>query len=87
MELEDIFLVMLKESIDDLRSGKLPKSKFIGKYMEALNKTDRVNAFRFKRPHVVGGGAEVNNNWIDYILGLSEEEFIYFKSSLIEKPV
>lgn len=83
MDIEDVFLVMLKESIDDLRSGKLPKGKFIGKYMQKLNETDRDNAFRFKRPQVVGGGTEVNNNWLDYILGLSEEEFVNFKEALM----
>lgn len=83
MELEDIFLEMLKESIDDLRSGKLPKAKFIGKYMQRLNTMDKENAFRYKRPQIVGGGEEPNNNWLDYILGLTEEEFINFKTSLI----
>lgn len=83
MELEDVFLSMLKENIDDLRSGKLPKSKFIGKYMEAINKIDRTNAFRYKRPQVIGEGNEINNNWMDYMMGLSEEEFTNFKNALI----
>lgn len=73
---------MLKESIDDLRSGKLPKGKFMGKYMSKLNELDKVNAFRYKRPQVIGGGEEPNNNWLDYILGLSEEEFVNFKIAL-----
>lgn len=74
---------MLKESIDDLRRGKLPKGKFMGKYMAKLNEADKENAFRFKRPQVVGGGKESNNNWLDYIIGLSEEEFGYFKIALM----
>lgn len=82
MELEDAFLSMLKESIDDLRSGKLTKSKFIGKYMETINKIDRTNAFRYKRPQVIGEGSEVNNNWLDYMMGLSGEEFEHFKNAL-----
>ena len=73
---------MLKESIDDLRSGKLPKGKFMGKYMGKLNELDKANAFRYKRPQVVGSGEEANNNWLDYILGLSEEEFLNFKIAL-----
>jgi hypothetical protein len=80
--MENIFIEMLKESIDDLRSGKLPKGKFIGKYMERLNKEDSKSAFRFKRPQVIGEGKEPNNNWVDYILGLSDEEYIYFKQAL-----
>ena len=83
MEAEDLFIEMLKESINDLRSGKLPKGKFVGKYIQKLNEIDRINAFRFKRPQVIGEGKEVNNNWLDYMMGLSEEEFIYFKNALI----
>lgn len=80
--MEDIFIEMLKESIADLRSGKLPKGKFIGRYMERLNNVDKANAFRFKRPQVIGDGKEPNNNWVDYILGLNEEEYTYFMQAL-----
>lgn len=83
MEVEDLFIEMLKESIDDLRNGKLPKGKFMGKYMAKLNELDKENAFRFKRPQVVGAGSEPNNNWLDYIIGLSEEEFTNFKIALM----
>lgn len=82
MEIEDIFLEMLKQSIDDLRNGKLPKGKFMGKYMAKLNELDKENAFRYKRPQVIGVGSEANNNWLDYILGLTEEEFMNFKIAL-----
>lgn len=85
MELENLFLKMITENLDDLRSGKLPKGKFVGKYIQMLNETDRENAFRFKRPYVIGEGKNPDNNWLDYILGLSEEEFIYFKQSLTTK--
>ena len=80
--MEDIFIGMLKGSIADLRSGKLPKGKFIGRYMERLNNVDKANAFRFKRPQVIGYGKEPNNNWVDYILGLNEEEYTYFMQAL-----
>jgi hypothetical protein len=69
--MEDIFIEMIKENIDDLRSGKLPKAKFIGRYMDALKKSDPDNAFRFKRPQVIGIG-EPENNWLDYIFSRRE---------------
>jgi len=81
-KMEDIFLLFLKENIDDLKSGKLPKGNFIGKYMERLNKQDKVNAFRFKRPQVIGHGKDSNNNWIDYVLNLNDEEYNYFKQAI-----
>jgi len=81
--IEDIFIKMLTESIDDLRSGTLPKGKFIGKYMAQLNTLNKEEAFRYKTPQVVGFGKEPNNNWVDYILALSEEEFMYFREALI----
>lgn len=82
MEAEDLFIEMLKESIDDLRGGKLHKGKFIGKYMSKLKEVAGKDDFRYKRPQVIAGGLDPNNNWLDYILGLSEEEFKYFKESL-----
>lgn len=82
MNAEDLFIEMLTESIDDLRSGKLPKGKFVGKYMAKLKEVAGEDAFRFKNPQVVGRGSEPGNNWLDYVLGLNEEEFIYFKSTL-----
>ena len=80
--IEDVFLEMVLENIDDLRSGKLPKAKFMGKYMAKLSQVDKVNAFRYKRPQVIGDGKEPENNWMDYILKLNEEEFNYFKEAL-----
>lgn len=85
MELEDVFLEMITENLDDLRSGKLPKGKFLGKYMAKLNEINKQDAFRFKRPQVIGGGKEPNNNWLDYILGLNDEEFEFFKQVVINK--
>ena len=80
--MEDIFIDMIKESIDALRSGELPKAKFIGKYMDALKKKDSINAFRFKRPQVICDKEDPNNNWVDYILGMEDEEAKYFKKAL-----
>lgn len=80
--MENVFIDILKENIDDLRSGNLPKGKFIGKYMEQLNKKNPSEAFRYKHPQILGFGKDVKNNWIDYILGLTDEEFEYFKSAL-----
>lgn len=82
MNIEDVFLCMLKENLEDLRSKKLPKGKFVGKYIQAITATDRQNAFRYKRPQVVGDGKEPENNWLDYMLGLSEQEFEYFKLAI-----
>lgn len=81
--MEKLFLEMVKQNIDDLRSGKLTKGKFIGKYMAELNKIDKENVFRYKRPQVIGDGKEPENNWLDYILKLNEEEFEYFKMALL----
>lgn len=80
--MDDVFLELLKIHIDDLKSGKLPKGKFIGKYMDEL-KRDKDNAFRYKRPQVIGDGKDSSNNWTDYILGLNEEQFEYFKQGLL----
>lgn len=80
--MEDIFIDMIKESIDALQSGELTKSKFIGKYMDALKKKDPINAFRFKRPQVIGDKEDPSNNWVDFILKMNDEEVKYFKEAL-----
>lgn len=85
MSIEDVFIEMISTNIDDLRIGKLPKAKFMGKYMAKLNEVDRENAFRYKRPQVIGDGKDADNNWLDYILKLSDEEFENFKTALNEK--
>lgn len=82
MNAEDLFLSMLTESLDDLRSGKLPKGKFMGKYMARLKEAAGDDAFRWKNPQVIGRGKEPDNNWLDYVLGLNDEEFIHFKNAL-----
>lgn len=82
MNSEDLFVSMLTESIDDIRSGKLPKGKFMGKYMARLKEVAGDEAFRYKNPQLIGRGNEPTNNWLDYMLGLNDEEFIYFKDSL-----
>lgn len=87
MNTEDLFIEMLKESIDDLRSGKLPKGKFVGKYMSKLKEVAGKDDFRYKRPQVISiftNKGDANNNWLDYVLGLNEEEFIHFKSTLTQ---
>lgn len=73
---------MIIQNLDDLRKEKLPKRKFIGKYIELLNKVDKENSFRFKSPQVIGEGKNSNNNWLDYILSMNEEEYENFKKSL-----
>lgn len=80
--MENIFIDLLRESIDDIRSLKIVKAKFMGKYMEALKKKDAENAFRFKRPQVIGDAKDPANNWLDYILKMSDEEYLYFKQAL-----
>jgi len=82
MEAEDVFLEMITESIDELKSGKMPKGKFLGKYMEKLKEVAGDQAFRYKRPQVISEGKEPDNNWLDYIIKLNDEEYKYFKESL-----
>lgn len=78
--LADIFVPMLIANMDDLRSGKLPKGKFVGKYIAELNKIDKTNAISYKCPQVVDHmGKDANNNWVDYMLGLNEDEYCWFK--------
>lgn len=84
MNAEDLFVSMLAENLDNLRSGKLPKGKFMGKYMARLKEVAGEDAFRYKNPQVVGRGQEPNNNWLDYMLGLTDEEFIHFKNALTQ---
>ena len=81
-ELEDVFVPMLTEHLYDLRSGKLPKSKFIGKYIEQLRTIDKDNAFRYRKPQVIGEGKEPDNNWLNYVVSMSEDEFENFKTTL-----
>lgn len=74
MDIEDIFIKMLIDNIDDLRSGKLHKSKFIGKYISELKSADKTNAFRYKSPQVIGRGDEPDNNWLDYVISLNDDD-------------
>jgi len=85
MKIEDVFLEMITEHLDDLRSGKLLKGKFLGKYMAKLSEIDKENAHRHKRPQVIGEGKEADNNWVDYILKMPDEEFVWFIESLMKK--
>lgn len=78
----NIFVDLLRETCDDLRTGELPKRKFIGKYTEKINKTDKANAFAYKSPQIVGDSKDPTNNWLDYMLGLSDEEYKYFKIAI-----
>lgn len=80
--IENVFVSMVIENIETLRSGELSKSKFIGRYMERINKADPKNSFRFKRPQVIGDKEAPRNNWIDYILAMNEDEFKYFKQAI-----
>ena len=73
---------MITEYIEDLRSGKLPKGKFIGKYIQQINQIFGKEAFRYKRPQVIGEGKEANNNWLDYIINMPDDEYEYFKTVL-----
>lgn len=84
MNAEDLFVSMMAESMDDIRSGKLPKGKFMGKYMARLKEVAGEDAFRYKNPEVIGRGKEPDNNWLDYMLGLNDEEFIHFKNALVK---
>lgn len=81
MFMDEIFINMITDHIDDLRSGALPKGKFIGKYMDALKQRDKENAFRYKRPQVIGDKGD-DNNWLDYILNMDDEEYKYFRETL-----
>jgi len=40
---------MVKDHLNELKTGELPKGRFIGMYTQKLNSIDRDNAFRFKR--------------------------------------
>ena len=84
MNAEYLFVSMLTESLDDLRSGRLPKGKFMGKYMAQLKEVAGEDAFRYKNPEVIGRGKEPDNNWLDYMMGLTDEEFMWFKNSLTQ---
>jgi CRISPR/Cas system endoribonuclease Cas6 (RAMP superfamily) len=83
MEIEKVFIHMLKEHVDELRNKTLLKGKFIGKYIEQINKIDRKNAFRYKSPQVVGHGEDSNNNWVDYLLGINDDEYYGFREVIM----
>jgi len=82
MKIENIFIDMITKHIDDLRSGVMIKKKFLSMYISETIKCDRENAFRYKRPQVIGEGKEPTNNWLDYILEMNEEEYIFFRNTL-----
>lgn len=84
---DDVFLELLKTHIDELRSGDLPKGKFIGKYIqEVRSKLEKGKDDHFyKRPQVIGEGNESDNNWLDYIIGMDEEEFMEFREILFDE--
>ncbi len=116
--MEDLFLELLKVSIIELRNGKLPKGKFIGKYMDALKqKTKELlldvektpepvfkndiegriakyvytikkknvgDTLIYKHPQIVSNTEDPKNNWLDYVFVIPEEEFEYFKTSIVE---
>lgn len=85
VDIEDIFLEMVKHYFDDLRSGKLPKKKFIGKYMQSIQQKDKERAFWLKQPQVIGEKGKEKNTWLDYILEMSDEEAKSFKQSLFKE--
>lgn len=79
---DTLFINMLKQHAEDLRSGTLPKGKFVGKYMRRLKEIAGNDAFRYKRPQVIGDGNEPNNNWLDYMLSLTDEEMSFFMEAI-----
>lgn len=83
--IDDVHLAMFRLYIDDLRSGDLPKGKFIGKYMQEIRgyKMERADV-HYKRPQVIGEGDEADNNWLDYVLTMPEEEFQHFRQVILE---
>lgn len=80
--LENIFIPMLIESAEELRSGKMSKGRFIGKYTQALNKVDKENAFRFKSPQFLSYTDDPTNNWVDQIISMPEDEYYWFMAAL-----
>lgn len=82
--MDDIFIELIKTHAYSLRSGSMTKGKFIGIYTEALNKVDRKNAFRYKRPQFISVGEDPKNNWLDYIIDMDSEEFNFIYHALSE---
>lgn len=83
----DIFPTMLKEHIDELRSGNLHKGRFIGMYMEKIKELDIESheETHFKYPQFVSkAGCERNDTWLDFVLEIDDEEFEEFKRGLFE---
>ena len=79
---DTLFITILKTHLNDIRSGALPKGKFLGKYMAALKEVAGNDAFRYKNPQVIGNGKEPDNNWLDYVINLPADEFEWFKEAL-----
>lgn len=82
--LEDVFLILLREHIDSLRGKSMPKGKFIALYLQELRSIDKSKMDRYKSPQVINDMGDPTNNWIDYMLGLNDESYEYFKQAIQE---
>ena len=79
--MEEVFFAMVKSHLNELRTGEMPKGRFIGMYTQKLNAIDKGNAFRFKRPQFIGDKLDAKNNWIDYIINMPSDEFVEFENA------
>lgn len=85
---EDVFNELLKMYVDDLRSGDLPKGKFIGKYMQEIRNYDWgdiPNDEVLKKPQVINHGDDSTNTWLDYVINMDDEEFFEFRKRLFDE--
>lgn len=88
-DVKDVFTELLKTHVDDLRSGNLPKGKFIGKYMQEIRNyewgDDIPHDEVLKKPQVINDGDDSTNTWLDYIINMDEEEFLEFRKRLFDE--
>lgn len=81
----DLFTGLLNDNIGDLRSWAMVKGKFIGKYIASLKtlNLDSKGVIDAKELLVVNSFGGIT--WLDYILGLSDDELKWFIFSINEK--
>lgn len=87
IELEDklgsFVIDFFKTNIGNIKDGSMVKGKFLGQYMSGLKQIDAAMKIggKYKVPQVIDdrGGS---NSWLDYILGLTDDEYGYFIESL-----
>lgn len=78
----DLFCQLLAENIDSLASGTMPKGKFLGKYVSGLKGLNLAPNELFSAKEYLVVNSSGGMTWIDYVVGLSDEERMYFMESL-----